>query len=261
MKRLAVALVIGCSGAGPHAPAAPVETPAASTTCYSGLTTGMGQTARTLVRRALDPAARQITEDVSHDDGGAHGAKSFHVVMAVDGDHFTLTEGSGAFSGTGTLAGDPWRWSSWTSSSQVAKTTITVESDDELTDTGMTATKQIKQDGKLVATTTDQLKRFDCAQWDEAKAALALPALDAAACDRACRNFATLKYWEKADAELAALPQAERAAARTKHESELAARLEAGASACATQCLSANNATQTACMAKAKTIDELGACE
>jgi hypothetical protein len=262
MTRLAlVVLLIGCSGSGSPAPVAPLETPAASTACYAGVSTGMGQTARTVARRTMDPAAGTITEDVSNDDGGAHGAKSFHVVMKVDGNQFTMTESGGAFTGTGTLAGEPWRWTSWTSSSVIPHTGITVESDDELTPTGMTATKEIRKDGKVLATTSEQLKTFDCADWDKAQAALAVPVLDAAACDRACRNFGTLKYWARADAEIGALPAGEQAAARTRKQAELRTQLESGVGACATQCLSANNAPQTACMGAAKTMNDLTACE
>ena len=207
--------LVGC--AGPAAlPPAPPALPAATTVCYAGRSTGMGQRARTIARRTVDPAARQITEDVSHDDAGSHGARSFHVVMAVVGDHFTMTETGGAFRGTGTLVGDPWRWTSWTSTSEIPKAGITVESDDEVTPTALKATKQIKKDGKLLATTTEELASFDCADWDKVKAALAVPALDTAACERACRNFATLKYWQGADAAISALPATQQAAARTQ---------------------------------------------
>ncbi|MDB4960485.1 MAG: hypothetical protein JWP01_484 [Myxococcales bacterium] len=261
MTRLALALLIGCSGPAAPTPVAPRELPAASTACYSGVATGMGQTARTLARRTVDPAAGTITEEVSTDDGGAHGAKTFHVVMKVEGDQFTMTERDGAFTGTGTLAGEPWRWTSWTSTSVIPNTGITVESEDELTPTGMTAAKEIRKDGKVLAKTSEQLKSFDCADWTTAQAALAVPVLDAAACERACRNFGTVKYWARADAEIAALPPGEQAAARTGKQAELTTQLEAGVGACTTQCISANNAPQTACMGAAKTMDELTACE
>jgi hypothetical protein len=261
MKRLAVICLIGCSGSSTHPPTAPLEPPAASTACYSGMSRGMGQTARTIARRTIDPAAHQIIEDVSNDDSGAHGAKTFHVVMSVTGEQFTMKETGGAFTGTGTLAGEPWKWTSWTSTSQIPQTTITVESEDELTPTGMTATKNIKQDGKLIGTTTEELKSFDCADWDKAKAALALPALDPGTCDRACRNYATLKFWQRADADIAALPEAKRAAAHKQREADLAGKIDAGVGACATSCLESNNATQTACMGGATSVEQLEACE
>jgi hypothetical protein len=261
MKRLALSLTLAaCTHPrGPTAPAAPL--PAASTTCYAGTSTGMGQTARTIARRTVDPAAKQITEDVSHDDGGAHGAKSFHVVMAVEGDRFTMTEASNAFHGAGTLVGEPWRWTSWSSTSEIPNTGITVSSDDELTDTGMTATKRIMRDGKELATTRDVLTTFDCADWDKAVAALALPPLASGGCERACKNFAQLKYWANAEPEIAALPEADRAAARAEKAAEMSAKIDAGLEACVASCVSANNVTQTACLAQAASVADLAACE
>ena len=241
-------LAAACSSHPPTT--SPVAAPVASTACYAGYSSGMGQRARTIARRTVDPAAHQIIEDRSHDDAGAHGAKSFHVVMTVDGDHFTMTESGGAFSGTGTLVGEPWQWSAWTSVSQIPNAGITIESSDELTSAGMKATKQIKKDGKLLATTTDELQTIDCADWDSVKAALAVPILDRAACDRACRNFATLKFWDHIGPD-----------DHAPHEAELASKLEAGLPACVTQCLAANNPTQTACMGAATSVADLAACE
>ncbi len=262
MKRIAAVmpLLLGC-GSTTVPPVAPTAIPGPSTTCYAGLALGMGQRSRTIARRTVDPAAHQIVEDVSHDDSGAHGARSFHVVMTVDGDHFTMAETGGAFAGNGTLTGEPWRWSSWSSTSQIPKTGITVDSDDELTPTGMKATKQIRKDGKVIASTSEELAAFDCAEWDKFKAALAVPILDAAACERACRNHATLKYWQVADAELAQIPPASRDAARRQKVSDFAQKLEAGLASCTSQCTTANNAVQTACLGDAKTAAALAACE
>ncbi|MBC7975678.1 MAG: hypothetical protein H7138_11930, partial [Myxococcales bacterium] len=47
---------------------------------------------------------------------------------------------------------------------------------------------------------------------------------------------------------------------RTK-AAELSAKLAAGAPACIAQCRFANNATQTACIARAASVDQLTACE
>lgn len=255
----ALCVAIGCSAAS-H-PAQPATAPTASTDCFAGVSTGMGQTSHTIARRTVDPVARTITEDVSHDNAGAHGAKSFHVVMTVDGDRFTMTESGGAFTGTGSLVGEPWQWRSWSSVSQIPATSITVESHDELTSAGMTATKQITQGGKLIATTTDDLKPFDCAQWDEAKIALTTPVLDRATCNRACRNFATLKFWHHADVEISALPPADQPAAHAAQAEELAGKLAAGVETCIATCLSANNPDQTACWGAATTVDELATCD
>lgn len=265
MSRLAVVLplvLLGCSAPPPVAPVAPVAgpPPAASTTCYAGVSRGMGQTARTIARRTVDPAARRILEDVTREEAGPRGPQSFHVVFEVDGDHFTMTETGGAFTGSGTLAGEPWRWTSWTSTAKIPHTTIEVESDDELTPIGLKAAKQIRRDGKVIATTAEELQTFDCAEWATYEAALAVPVLDAAACERACRNYATLRFWQRADGELAALPEAARADARSRKTAELADKLAPGVADCASQCLAANNATQTACMGAATTVDALTAC-
>jgi hypothetical protein len=256
-------LLTGCPGPGPVAspPQAPAAPPPRTTTCYAGFSTGMGQRARTAVRRTVDPAARQIVEDVGHEDARAHGVKQFHVVMDVAGDHFTMKETGGAFTGAGTLTGEPWRWTSWTSTSQIPGTGIEVESVDELTDAGLQTTKQIRKDGKPVGTTTERLTPFDCAAWDKATAELSSPVLDDAACERACRNYATLKYWSLSDPEIAKLPAAARDDARKQKAAELANKLEAGLSTCVSQCLSAGNATQTACMGAATFADALAACD
>ena len=252
-------VIAGCSSGG-HG-VAPVAEPAATTECYGGQSTGMGQRAMTIVRRTVDPVAKQIVEDVSHDASGPHGAASYHVVMAVDGNHFTLTEASGAFTGNGTLIGEPWQWTSWTTITQIAKTDVTVESHDEVTSAGRTSTKQIKKAGAVIGNTTDKLESFDCSKWDETKSALTKPIADRASCERACRNFASLKYWQGADAEIAALPAADQAAARTRHEQDFASKIGGGLDTCASSCVSANNAEQTACLGKATTVDELAACD
>ncbi|CAN5797020.1 hypothetical protein BH11MYX3_BH11MYX3_42150 [soil metagenome] len=262
MKSLALAVVLAaCSGSTAHStnPAAPL--PAANTTCYAGMSNGMGQSARTIARRSVNPAAGTITEDVTHDEGGAHGAKSFHVLMQVEGDHFTMTETGDAFRGSGTLVGEPWQWTAWSSTSEIPNTGITVASDDEITPIGMTATKQIKRNGQVVATTKEELKTFDCAEWDKAVAALAQPPLASGGCERACKNFAQLKYWARADVEISALPVGEQAAVRAQKRSELQTEIEAGLPACVATCIESNNSTQTACIAGAASIRDLGACE
>jgi hypothetical protein len=256
-----VSLLVGCSGTPAPAPAVPAAPPAKTTLCYAGLTTGLGQRARTVMRRTVDPTARQIVEDVSHGDAGSHRVTQLHVVMDVAGDRFTMKETGGAFTGTGTLAGEPWRWTSWTSTSQLAGAPIEVESDGELTETGIAIADQIRKAGNVVGTTAEQLKPFDCAEWDKATATLATPVLDRAACDRACRNYASLKYWDVADGEIASLPPAARDDARKQKSAELATKLEAGMVTCVTQCLSADNAAQTACMGDAKSLEQLAACD
>jgi hypothetical protein len=258
-----LSLLVGCSGPAAPAVAVPAAPPATSTVCYAGVTTGMGQRVRTVLRRTVDPTARQIVEDVSHGDAGSHRVTQLHVVMDVAVDRFTMKETGGAFTGTGTLTGAPWRWTAWTSTSQLAGAGagVEVESDGELTETGIKIADQIRKDGHVVGTTAEQLKPFDCAEWDKATAVLATPVLDRAMCDRACRNYATLKYWSVVDGEIASLPPAARDDARTQKSAELATKLEAGMATCVTQCLSADNPAQTACMGDAKSLEQLAACD
>jgi hypothetical protein len=259
-----LALLVSCSGpAAPAspAPAVPAAPPATSTVCYAGVTTGLGQRVRTIMRRTVDPTARQIVEDVSHGDAGSHRVTQFHVVMDVAVDRFTMKETGGAFTGTGTLTGEPWQWTSWISTSQLAGAGIEVESDGEITETGIKIADQIRKDGKVVGTTAEQLAPFDCAEWDKATAVLATPVLDRAMCDRACRNYASLKYWSVADGEIARLPTAARDDARQQKSAELATKLETGMTTCVTRCLSADNAAQTACMGDAKSLAQLAACD
>ncbi len=262
MKRLTFgAVLVACSGSAGRPTTPAIVLPPPSTACYAGMSIGMGQSARTIARRVVNPAGGTITEDVSRDDGGAHGAKSFHVVMQVEGDQFTMTESGNAFRGSGTLVGAPWEWTAWSSTSEIPNTGITVASDDELTATGMLATKQIKRDGKLVATTKEELQTFDCTEWDKAVAALAQPPLASGGCERACKNFAQLKYWARADAEIAALPAGDQPAARAHRGSELATQIESGLPSCVAACIESNNSTQTACIAAAVSVQDLGACE
>jgi hypothetical protein len=259
-----LSLLVGCSrpsAAAAQAPSVPAAPPATSTVCYAGLTTGLGQRARTVMRRTVDPTARQIVEDVRHGDAAAHRVTQFHAVKDVTGDQFTMKETGGAFTGTGTLTGEPWRWTSWTSTSQLPGAGIEVESDGELTETGIKIADQIRKDGHVVGTTAEQLKPFDCAEWDKATAMLATPVLDRDACDRACRNYASLKYWSVADREIASLPPGARDDARKQKSAELATKLEAGMATCVTRCLSADNAAQTACMGDAKSLEQLAACD
>jgi hypothetical protein len=259
-----LSLLVGCSGPAapaPAAPAVPAAPPATTTVCYAGVTTGLGQRVRTVLRRTVDPTARQIVEDVSHGDAGSHRVTQLHVVMDVAADRFTMKETGGAFTGTGTLTGEPWRWTSWISTSRLAGSGIEVESDGEITETGIKIADQIRKDGKVVGTTAEQLKPFDCAEWDNATAVLATLVLDRAACDRACRNYASLKYWSVADGEIARLPPAARDDARKQKSAELATKLEAGMATCVTRCLSADNAAQTACMGDATSLEQLAACD
>lgn len=79
-------------------------------------------------------------------------------------------------------------------------------------------------------------------------------------CEKACRNFGTLVYWKKIDAEIAALPEAERDAHRRKRLAEFSSLLENGVDHCINSCTSANNDEQVDCMINAKTAEVAEKC-
>ena len=79
-------------------------------------------------------------------------------------------------------------------------------------------------------------------------------------CDRACRNYAELVFWQKADAEIEALPVGERDAMRKQKMAEFARNLERGVDMCTSKCVSANNTEDTDCLIGAKTADQAKHC-
>lgn len=79
-------------------------------------------------------------------------------------------------------------------------------------------------------------------------------------CEKACRNYAELTYWKKADAEIAAAPPEQRDALRKQKLSKFTADLEQGLTLCTTRCSSANNDKQADCLIEAKTADQAKAC-
>ena len=79
-------------------------------------------------------------------------------------------------------------------------------------------------------------------------------------CDRACRNYAELVFWEQANAEIDQLPVAERDAVRKQKMAELAANLAKGVDLCTSKCISANNTKDTDCLIEAKTAASAKAC-
>jgi hypothetical protein len=79
-------------------------------------------------------------------------------------------------------------------------------------------------------------------------------------CEEACRNYATLTYWEKTDIEIAATPEAERENLKKKRLAEFTNYLEQGVDLCTNQCASANNDEQIDCMRNAKTGPEVRKC-
>jgi hypothetical protein len=79
-------------------------------------------------------------------------------------------------------------------------------------------------------------------------------------CDRACRNYAELVFWDGANAEIEALPVAERDAMRKQKLAEFARNLERGIDLCTSKCVSANNTDDMNCMMTAKTAKAVKAC-
>jgi hypothetical protein len=79
-------------------------------------------------------------------------------------------------------------------------------------------------------------------------------------CDTGCRNYATLLYWQKADAEIAAAPAAERDVLRRRKLGMFNSKLENGVDLCVSQCQSANNTKDIDCLIAAKTADQALAC-
>jgi hypothetical protein len=79
-------------------------------------------------------------------------------------------------------------------------------------------------------------------------------------CEQAARNFATLTYWDRTNAELAKLPEGEREGARKKKLSAFTNELEGKIDVVVSQCQSANNDDQVDCMIAAKTAKQVLDC-
>jgi hypothetical protein len=79
-------------------------------------------------------------------------------------------------------------------------------------------------------------------------------------CDQACRNYARLAYWKRADARLAEFPADRRDAERKALLAKFDHDLEAGIDQCVSQCQSANNAELVECWIDAKTADQVDNC-
>ncbi len=79
-------------------------------------------------------------------------------------------------------------------------------------------------------------------------------------CEKACRNYGTLLYWDIADQAIQAAPPAERDALRRRKLGEFSSLLENGVDTCVNQCTSANNDKQIDCMAGAKTAADAKKC-
>jgi len=83
---------------------------------------------------------------------------------------------------------------------------------------------------------------------------------NAADCDRGCRNYYQLHYWEEANAEIAKAPEAEREALRKQKLVDLEERTNAGIQLCIKQCTTAASKDEIKCMIAARTAPEAKKC-
>src|ERR1700755_3544284 len=79
---------------------------------------------------------------------------------------------------------------------------------------------------------------------------------DAVKCDQGCRNYFTLSFWNKADAEIARARGEQRDALRKQKLGELNQGMESGVDMCVSQCQAANNTADIECMIAAKTAEQ-----
>ncbi len=154
-SRLVVACVVGIAAAAGGRPSVAAEPGGVETTYYLGesrMSTPDGKPVRTslaLVKRVVNKADSRIEEHVLL--VGEKDSKAFVTVQEVKDSRFTMTERSGAFTGTGELVGEPWKWTGWKSVTKLAGGAGTVTSEDELTPRGLTAKKAFTgADGKVV---------------------------------------------------------------------------------------------------------------
>jgi hypothetical protein len=79
-------------------------------------------------------------------------------------------------------------------------------------------------------------------------------------CDKACRNFFQLHYWQEAEREIAAAPEAEREALRKQKHIDLEERTNKGIQLCMKQCRTAATKEQVACLIAATTPEAAKKC-
>jgi hypothetical protein len=79
-------------------------------------------------------------------------------------------------------------------------------------------------------------------------------------CEQASRNYATLMFWKKANAEIAERPKAERDKLRKEKLALFTYEMESKIDAVVSQCQSANNDDQVECMIAAKTPEAAVEC-
>lgn len=79
-------------------------------------------------------------------------------------------------------------------------------------------------------------------------------------CDKACRNYFTVHYWDDADKELAKAAPDKRDALRKQKVDGLEERMQNGLGMCVSQCKEAADNTEANCMIAAKNVKEIEAC-
>jgi hypothetical protein len=79
-------------------------------------------------------------------------------------------------------------------------------------------------------------------------------------CDKACRNYFTLHYWEEADKEIEKAPAAERDAVRKQKVEALDPRMQKELGMCLSQCREASSDKEAKCMIEAKTVKAVEDC-
>jgi hypothetical protein len=79
-------------------------------------------------------------------------------------------------------------------------------------------------------------------------------------CNKACRNYYQLHYWQAAEREIAAAPEAEREALRKQKHMDLEERTNKGIPLCMKQCTTAATKEQVACLIAATTPEEAKKC-
>lgn len=83
---------------------------------------------------------------------------------------------------------------------------------------------------------------------------------DPVQCEKACRNYAELVYWDEAEKEIAAVPAPERDELRKTKMAQFSANLSRGVDMCSSKCMSANHEEDINCLINAKTAKEAKAC-
>lgn len=79
-------------------------------------------------------------------------------------------------------------------------------------------------------------------------------------CDKACRNYFTLHYWDEADREIAKAPPDQRDAIRKKKVDELDPRMQGELGMCVSQCRQSADDKEAKCMIEAKTAKDVEVC-